>query len=151
MRAAPPQLEDIENELRAIRKLCIDVNHPNIVPVLDCGRFHRTIYYFIDMEICAFSLSSHIKNTLSISDAMEKFVEADLRKDIRDRLHIAYEISEGLKYVHQYKEVHRDLKPANGVTFASEILIPKFYIIQSPDTGNCPISVSLLLARRKGQ
>src|SRR5438046_7276066 len=52
--------EDVDNEVRAIIKLC-QTNHPNIVQVLDYGWLKADgVEYFIDMELCEISLENYI-------------------------------------------------------------------------------------------
>jgi serine/threonine protein kinase len=63
---------------------------------------HRTCYFF-DMEYCAENLDDHISN-----------LPAPL--GIIEVIRIAYDITDGLAFIHELDEVHRDLKPSNGIT-----------------------------------
>jgi hypothetical protein len=50
----------VQNEARAIRKLCGQGNHPNIVAVINHGQLPNAPYYFIDMELCDINLHDYI-------------------------------------------------------------------------------------------
>jgi serine/threonine protein kinase len=53
--------KEIKNEIRAVNKLCKS-SHPNIVQVLDFGKIKNDgALYFIDMELCSFTLESYIQ------------------------------------------------------------------------------------------
>jgi serine/threonine protein kinase len=95
--------EDVDNEVRAIKKLC-QHQHPNIVQVFKYGRLKTDgAFYFIDMELC--------------ENSLEKYIYGQLQDDA-DALQSAYSILQqilnGLIYIHCLKEVHRDLSPHNG-------------------------------------
>lgn len=67
-------------------------------------------YYYLDMELCDFNLETHIIKwkELKLSSAPQKqhrFIE--IKKIMSD-------ISEGIVFIHQKREIHRDLKPQNG-------------------------------------
>ena len=49
------ETSDIENEVRAIDKLCKPDGHRNIIIILDHGWLSFDLY-FIDMELCDLSL-----------------------------------------------------------------------------------------------
>lgn len=53
--------KDIENERRAIEKLC-DTPHDNIIKIFQHGRFHnQSPLYFFDMELCEINLDEYIR------------------------------------------------------------------------------------------
>lgn len=112
--------KDIDNELRAIDKLC-KTGHPSIVEVFEYGQLKPDLYfYYIDMELCDFTLEEYIhgkevprlKNWESIrSDKL--FGAYELKFYV---LEIAEEILNGLIFIHRHDEVHRDLSPQNGIS-----------------------------------
>ena len=51
--------QQIENEIRAIAKLCEGSSHQNIIHIVDHGWILKE-YYFIDMELLGFSLGDLI-------------------------------------------------------------------------------------------
>ena len=117
-------MEDIENECRAITKLCVSSNHPNIVKVIRHGwlPFNPLIYY-IDMEYLPLTLEEHIMKNISILDcciesASVGKVEEELLPvvwtSLKTTSNIVGQIVSGLVFIHSYREVHRDLKPRNG-------------------------------------
>jgi len=107
--------EEIENEVRAINKLCKS-QHPNIVQVLEYGTLKTGgVFYFIDMEICDTTLEKYM-NGQSVEGLMdwETVVQSDTRETyvygiLRHILH-------GLLYIHTLHEVHRDLSAHNGLS-----------------------------------
>lgn len=53
--------KDIENERRAIGKLC-DTPHDNIIKIFQHGRFHnQSPLYSFDMELCEINLEEYIR------------------------------------------------------------------------------------------
>lgn len=112
---------DIDNEVRAINKLCKS-KHPNIVQVLDYGRLKADgVFYFIDMELCEVSLEKYIQgetinnliswNTVHISNKVHEHA-----------YDIMQQILNGIIYIHCLNEVHRDLSPNNGISFSDSTL-----------------------------
>lgn len=106
--------EDIENEVRAIIKLCKTM-HPNIVQVFNDGPLQPdSAYYCIDMELCEFTLERytscenvpHLENWRTVRSNPD--FPADVVPIIRD-------IVNGLVFIHSTHEVHRDLSPQNGI------------------------------------
>lgn len=105
--------EDIENEARAVRKLCSRVAQDNIVEVY-CHKWlsrERETYIF-DMEYCEKTLDIHIKTNLLLGPPGALAI-TDLR--VREAIKIAEDITNALKFIHELDEVHRDLKPSNSM------------------------------------
>jgi serine/threonine protein kinase len=127
--------EDIENEIRAITKLCKS-EHPNIVQVLQYGQLQEGVaMYFIDMELCTVSLEQYIQaeNVQELDQWKEyqkiaKDPTDDSRKTVRSLVQdksqvpftatyiILQHIVNGLLYIHCLREVHRDLSPQNSMS-----------------------------------
>ena len=113
--------EDIQNEIRAVEKLCSPNRaHENIVIVLRHGRLRNTPYHFFDMELCNFNLEHYIP-LLWEPSALEKINLSSIKEftvDLSSRIKyiwaIMSQIASGIAFIHFQKEVHRDLKPRNG-------------------------------------
>ena len=109
--------EYIENEVRAVRKLCNGRN-PNVIHVFNLGDFTYSSYSFIDMELCDLSLEGYIHSTSNDRDIGVGL--PPLLKDLPDSAiadqiwNIMRQIASGLKFIHANDEAHRDLKPSNG-------------------------------------
>lgn len=98
--------EAIENEARAIAKLCVPGIHPNIVAVLRSGEVKDTALYYIDMELCDWNLEQFIDQHRPTSEA--PFT-------IEQLWGIMTHIASGITFIHDEGLVHRDLKPRNGI------------------------------------
>jgi serine/threonine protein kinase len=94
----------VENEVRAVRKLCAPGAHPNIVAVLRHGEVTDTAMFYFDMELCQGNL--------------QKFIDHHHRTHtqipISATITIMKHVSNGVAYIHNQGEVHRDLKPQNS-------------------------------------
>jgi len=103
---------DIENEVRAVQKLCIG-SHPNIVQVFDLGQMRsNSTFYYIDMELCDISLGHYMqgKRSPSLPLSWDEF-----RNDFENICIVNADIIEGLIFIHSNNEVHRDLSPQNSI------------------------------------
>jgi serine/threonine protein kinase len=101
---------DIENEIRAIKKLC-STGHQNIVQVHSYGAFSEPFHtsdYYIDMEYCDKTLDKYIRDLKTASSPVPT------NQIFKDGVKICKDITKGLVFIHLKKEVHRDIKPQNG-------------------------------------
>ena len=109
--------KDIENEKRAIEKLC-DTPHDNIIKILEHGRFsNQSPFYFIDMELCAINLEEYIRGSKTGIRGLVDW-EIALKEGQHEFLIIAImqQLLSGLAFIHDRGEVHRDLTPQNGMS-----------------------------------
>ena len=112
---------DIDNEVRAINKLCKS-KHPNIVQVLSYGRLKADgVFYFIDMELCEISLENYIQG--ETIDDLINWKTVHIRNEVHQHAYkIMQQILNGIIYIHCLNEVHRDLSPTNGTSFSDSLL-----------------------------
>ena len=99
---------DVQNEIRAVTKLCAPRSHKHIVEVFRHGTLPNSPYYFFDMELCAFNLKEH---------AVEMWSSffADWSAGLWYIWGIMGQIAAGVSFIQEKLEVHRDLKPNNGI------------------------------------
>jgi len=108
--------KDIDNEVRAVNKLC-NSKHPNIVEVFDLGKLKNdTVFYLIDMELCDFTLASYIRgenipHLVNWNKVRQESVYSDFPMEVKN---IVGQITAGLIFIHSEGETHRDLTPQNG-------------------------------------
>jgi serine/threonine protein kinase len=111
---------DIENELRANRKL----KHPYLVEVFRLRPMANGGMY-IDMEYCELTLHDYIyeKEREKWPRLITKLfpcegqgrTDFEQTQNIKNVWRIMSEITSGICFFHEQKEVHRDLKPLNGI------------------------------------
>jgi len=96
-----------------VTKLCQGGN-ANIVEVFQFGILYAdSAFYFIDMELCEFSLSRYIDE----GDVPYLVPWQRLRLEGKTLEHICTineHIMSALDFIHSRHEVHRDLTPHNG-------------------------------------
>ena len=110
--------KDLQNEVRAVEKLCEPGSHKNIVSVLRHGRF-PPLLYFIDMEVCELNLENYIhrKWPAEIVAKVPHFTnDVPARTRMSQVWEILEDITSGVAFIHLNKEIHRDLKPRNSTT-----------------------------------
>jgi serine/threonine protein kinase len=107
----------VENEVRAITKLCGKAAHSNIVEVFRLGELIDVPFYFIDMELCQMNLANYIyRDSNSLPTFVPRFVkDASASAKALQIWNIVRQIASGVAYIHSYNEIHRDLKPQNGL------------------------------------
>lgn len=119
---------DIENEARLMSSLLEIGGHINIVTILWHGWVKSPYnFYFIDMELCDFTLHDYIgyncgrKITLFDINTAKSLhpVVVDRGCHITTRMQnmwtIGMQIARGLEFLHDQNCVHRDLKPQNSI------------------------------------
>jgi len=129
------QESDIENELRALQKLCAVDQGKFLVRVFNHERSASKEYIpadldvcSIDMELCSRNLKDEIVGQAStLQDLLTAMASNDDGSDMegmssesrlstknKDIVSILHQILDGLEFIHSMNEVHRDLKPENG-------------------------------------
>ena len=109
--------EDIENEIRAIRRICT-TKHENIVQVFSDWREQldgvRTC--LIVMELCEKNFENHLNRCHQDYEFWDWwFYRSTGLFDMKLEL----DLLDGLVFIHSMDEIHRDLKPTNGMTLLS--------------------------------
>jgi serine/threonine protein kinase len=116
---------DINNEIRAVAKLCMTAHtHKNIVSVFDYGQLSAFIYY-IDMELCDLNLEQWIYRTWHQDLAKElHHLTAELppRMRIGQVWDIMEDITRAVAFIHDEHEIHRDLKPSNSLYAVRDVV-----------------------------
>jgi CheY-like chemotaxis protein len=93
--------------LLAERHSVSQVQHPNIVRVLDVGEAHSDdpdcpiIYYYVMQYVSGADLEQHVQRQGPLT--------------VAETCNVGYEIASALAAAHRHKVVHRDLKPSNVV------------------------------------
>ena len=117
----------LNNEIRALQKLCVDNKHENLVSVYDYDVHTTGLYYKIDMEVCAVTLKDFINDPKSVPRAVRKCCHHCGNNSDLDshslRLEIMIQVSSGVTFIHQHNEVHRDLKPSNSTFLISTLYL----------------------------
>jgi serine/threonine protein kinase len=102
-------MDDVQNELHFIRKLCSE-RHDHIVEVfaIDTLSTETGVRVFIDMELCEMTLAEYKDKCWQ-----DKVWIMTLRT--RHAWQIMAELADGLAFIHKAGAIHRDLKPQNGM------------------------------------
>src|SRR5271155_1660154 len=111
----------IDNEVRAMTKLCSNGGHPNIINILHHGWLNKDQWYYFDMELCAMNLEDFIHGPYIETLGGQYFDPTYLgnEHECLKLWNIMRDITSGLDYIHSLREVHRDLKPQNGISIVS--------------------------------
>src|SRR5277367_1789996 len=96
--------KDIENEMRAVNKLCKS-GHANIVQVVEFGSLKLdSVWHFIDMELCDFTLANYADGEdVPLLPNWKKVKENDFFHS--SICNINRQIIEGLVFIHHHREV----------------------------------------------
>lgn len=126
----------MDNEIRAIDKLCTLDNGKNLVQVFhhesgpadSLSSWHDL--HEIDMELCTKNLRDEIKSDSTsmleqLTQVADSISNTEHNSGLEDRLQITctkilgilFDILHGLEFIHIHDEVHRDLKPENSIHY----------------------------------
>jgi len=120
---------DVENEVKAISKICATDGNQNVICILKHGPLYSTDYYYIDMELCDINLADYInpaydRTLLLPTEELWKakmpvvIMHTSKFRDHRENVYtIMGHIVSGLEFLHQHRLAHRDLKTKNGDQF----------------------------------
>jgi serine/threonine protein kinase len=138
--------EDIENEVRAVKRLCMENSHKNVITVMKHGWLLSSddsisSLYYIDMELCDENLDRYMKRAHNGPGLGQL--------EIWD---IVLQITSGVAFIHGLDEVHRDLKPKNSIIFDLKWLMlqSSFPYVVKVGYGRLQILESQQLGRQLG-
>jgi TOMM system kinase/cyclase fusion protein len=99
-----PMLLDEQSEVREKRflreaKLCAELSHPNIVPLLDAGRTEDGRYYTVFSYVPGVTLAQCLAREVALEP--------------REAQHLMLQVLDALTCAHEHGIIHRDLKPSN--------------------------------------
>jgi len=135
-------LEDVQNEIRVVAKLC-NRGHRNLIVMFEHGKLDSS-HYYIDMEYCELHLEEYIarkwtpENKTRLANS-PNHISAKMR--LKQLWDIMEDITDGVAFIHSYKEIHRDLKPRNSINPLSVGVDSKFYTLGNKKRGKLPTSV----------
>ena len=118
LKVLPSDLAATLGSDRFLREIQITarLQHPHILPLHDSGAADGLLYYvmpYVEGE--------------SLRDRLNR----EKQLPIRDALHIAREVADGLAYAHDKDVVHRDIKPENIMLAGGHAMIADFGIAQA--------------------
>lgn len=112
----------MQNEIRAITKLCGRGTHSNIIEILRLEPLPQASYYFIDMKLCELNLEQYIHDDSRLNPL--RFLKNDPSEIKTMQIwNIMTQITTDVDFLHNHKEIHRDLKPCNNILLISSLLI----------------------------
>jgi serine/threonine-protein kinase len=111
-----PQVATVVGEKRFQREIEIlsQLDHPNILPLLDHGALQRVSLFLVTPYILGENLGQRIKR--------EKQLPLD------DVISIAREVASALDFAHARGVIHRDIKPANILLSDGRVVVADFGI-----------------------
>src|SRR4029078_11323212 len=111
-----PQVATVVGEKRFQREIDIlrQLDHPNILPLLDHGALQRLSLFLVTPYIVGENLGERIKR--------EKQLPID------DVVSIAREVASALDFAHARGVIHRDIKPANILLSDGRVVVADFGI-----------------------
>jgi serine/threonine protein kinase len=110
----------IPEEARTVDELFLSSQNPpqNVISVYKHGWLPFSGNYYIDMEVCDFTLHDYYINgdIQGLQVEWGDGVPLNLQGKCGpyDIMRITKDIASGLKFIHDHQMVHRDLKPANS-------------------------------------
>jgi serine/threonine protein kinase/TRAP-type mannitol/chloroaromatic compound transport system substrate-binding protein len=113
----PRQLERFYREAR----ITADLNHPNIVPILDVGQMAGAAFYAmphiegrgLDRIVRLMQKSPGSDPAMQIEGRVCAGVPAQFDDYLKWAADIGIQAARGLAYAHEHKLIHRDIKPSN--------------------------------------
>ena len=103
--------------MRTIKTVC-DGRNENIIRVINLGVFRFSPYYFVDMELCAFSLHDFIHSTSNIDSRGMAHIAAINSTFSRSKSvgvwNIMRQVACGIEFIHGQPEIHRNLTTSNS-------------------------------------
>ena len=104
-----------ERFLREIR-VTAQLNHPNILPVLDSGEADRLLYYVMP----------YVQG-----ETLEQKLEREGPQPLKESVRVAGEVADALGAAHDAGIVHRDIKPANIMIQGGRAIVADFGIARA--------------------
>src|SRR5579859_5659317 len=106
-----------QNEIDSVVRLCMTNSHTNVISVLRHGRLQNTSHYYIDMELCQYSLRQYYQDSMwNFNELADPDPNQPVERAPRMKAawRIMKQIAEGVAFIHSKGYTHRDLKPVNG-------------------------------------
>jgi eukaryotic-like serine/threonine-protein kinase len=114
----PQYVERFRREARALAQL----NHPNIVTVIDRGEF----------EGRQFIVFEHVEG-----ENLKELIDREGQMPVDQALALVHQVARGLAFAHEHGVVHRDVKPHNVLIDADGVAkVTDFGIARSVDPGD---------------
>lgn len=108
------RVDDFETEVKAMKMVCQQRSHLNVIRLFDDGTIVPNSLYYIDMELCDINLEQYINGIGTIVGFHRLRDWAKSEPDLFLITAIMQQLLSGLAFIHMQGQVHRDLKPRNG-------------------------------------
>jgi len=99
-------------------KTVCDGRNENVIHVVNFGLFRFSPYYFVDMELCAFSLHDFIHSTSNINSRHTTHITAINSSFSHSKSagvwNIMRQVACGIEFIHRQLEIHRNLTASNS-------------------------------------